>query len=157
MEKIGIITDNKDFFGKLKKVGKRRNIELFRFPIEDLKKSANQRFIPELIVVDLIEDQPEHEDLLENFSIENPEILMIIISDKVSSSFLLSYAYLVIPKNASIPFIMDILANSLSYQALLIKSKNIKDMGNFKKAKESRADKKSNFCQYCSRLSNRTI
>lgn len=119
MEKVGIITANNTLWQGLKNAAHKRGVSLFRVSIDNLKKYDNN--MPDVLLMDFPKRDTVSEDLLENFCIENPEILIIVIGDKIESTFIKSYSYIVMPRVMDNTFIMDMVVNTLAYKTLLLK------------------------------------
>ena len=146
MEKVGIITESNMFWSGLRCASQKRGISLFRTPIESLRGHSGERNIPDVLLVDFPKRNQTTEDILESFCIENPEVLVIILGDKVESTFLKSYSYLVAPRVSNYAFIMDLVVNTLAYKSLLLKEaerhqkvidfKDKKEVSDFQRHKE---------------------
>ncbi len=118
MDNVGILTDSKQFWQGIKGAADARNIDVTRLTVDQLATIPRED-VPSVIMVDHL--YFETEDMLEEFAIDFPETMMIIMAEKVLSSFLNSFAYLVMPRSINFSFIMDIVGNALSYQNLLLR------------------------------------
>ncbi|MFP4459153.1 MAG: HD-GYP domain-containing protein [Candidatus Zixiibacteriota bacterium] len=121
MEKIGIISESNMLWSGLKAAASKRGLTIFRTPLDELRKQAKDKNLPDVLLIDFPKRNQTYEDILEGFCIENPEVLVIILGDKVESTFLKSYSYLVAPRIVNYAFIMDIVVNTLAYKSLLLK------------------------------------